>query len=95
MKTEQFVAHVFVKDPDEGRSGDVTCSMSHAHFRFSRIESDNYKVVTASELDREMIGEYELEVDCRDAGRPQRHTKTTIQVPTASPPLNPSSRSLV
>ena len=79
-KEEEFVAHVSVKDPDEGASGDVTCSMNHDHFRFERIQGDNYKVVTSAVLDREAIKEYALEVVCRDGGRPPQSTQTTIKV---------------
>lgn len=85
---------MFVKDPDEGANGDVTCEMSHAHFRFSKIEGDNYKVVTSHELDREAIAEYSLEVVCRDGGRPQRRTRTQIQVTALLRPVTLASLSL-
>jgi len=53
----------------------VTCELQRAGGVFTlqplaRSTSTEYKLVTSSELDREDRDEYQLTIDCRDAGVP-------------------------
>ena len=67
-----FVAHVTIADPDP-IGGQFDCRLTAAeddgeanHFRLEKIFRSEYKIVTASELDREKCARYNLSVVCRD-----------------------------
>lgn len=74
------VAHVAVKDPDTGANGLVTCDVISDYFKIQKFEENEYKVVVFASLNREMRDNYEVTVNCRDAGSPPRETNFTFPV---------------
>ena len=76
----KFVAHISVTDEDQGDNGKVNCSLSDTNFQLMREYSNEYLVVTASELDRERTQEYTLQILCRDHGTPERSTSVNMTV---------------
>ncbi|XP_060083215.1 protocadherin gamma-A4-like [Ylistrum balloti] len=73
------VAHVAVTDPDTGRNGIVTCSISNSedYFQLQRLEVNEYKVIVHKPLDRENKAQHDISVFCEDVGTPPlNNTKT-------------------
>ncbi|XP_042645964.1 protocadherin gamma-A10-like [Tyto alba] len=65
------VALLHVQDRDSGPNGDVRCSLGGGvPFRLERSFEDYYRVVTARELDREEVSEYNVTVRAADGGSP-------------------------
>ena len=77
-----FVAHISAKDPDSGRSGQLSCTLNSDMFWLEHLENTNtqYKIVTAAILDRESTPRYHLTVTCNDFGIPPRATNKSITV---------------
>ena len=62
-RTETFVAHVLVSDPDSGDNGRVNCSLdaTRNYFRLKPMYGTEYQVITSGEpLDRETTDRYLL-----------------------------------
>ncbi|XP_074958397.1 protocadherin gamma-A10-like isoform X7 [Phalacrocorax aristotelis] len=65
------VALVHVQDRDSGPNGEVRCSVDGGvPFRLERSFDNYYSVVTARELDREEVSEYNVTVRAADGGSP-------------------------
>ncbi|XP_039556963.1 protocadherin gamma-B5-like [Passer montanus] len=65
------VALLHVQDRDSGANGQVRCSLEGGvPFRLQRSQGNYYSVVTASELDREQVWEYNVTVRAADGGSP-------------------------
>ncbi|XP_059681587.1 protocadherin gamma-A2-like [Gavia stellata] len=65
------VALLHVQDRDSGANGEVRCSIAESlPFRLEKSFEDYYRVVTARELDREEVSEYNVTVRARDGGSP-------------------------
>ncbi|XP_075020114.1 protocadherin gamma-A2-like isoform X4 [Calonectris borealis] len=65
------VALLHVQDRDSGANGEVRCSLDGgAPFRLEKSFEDYYRVVTARELDREEVAEYNVTVRAADGGSP-------------------------
>ncbi|NWV21595.1 PCDG7 protein, partial [Origma solitaria] len=65
------VALLHVQDRDSGVNGQVRCSLyGDVPFRLEKTFEDFYRVVTARELDREQVSEYNLTVRAADGGSP-------------------------
>ncbi|PKK19744.1 protocadherin-16-like, partial [Columba livia] len=65
------VALLHVQDWDSGPNGEVRCSLDgDVPFRLHRSRSSYYSVVTARELDREQVSEYNVTVRAVDGGSP-------------------------
>ncbi|XP_074460499.1 protocadherin gamma-A12-like [Larus michahellis] len=65
------VALLHVQDRDSGPNGQVTCSLDDGiPFRLEKTFEDYYRVVTAEELDREAVSEYNVTVRASDGGSP-------------------------
>ena len=75
-----FVEHISVSDEDHGNNGKVDCFLSDTDFDLVMVYSNEYKVVTASELDRERKEVYTMEVLCHDLGTPERSTSVNMTV---------------
>ena len=65
---DTFVAHITVTDPDSGRNGQFKCNLNDNHFQLKEMYQSEYKIVTRAYLDRELQGEYNLAIACRDRG---------------------------
>ncbi|NXH79033.1 PCDGA protein, partial [Hydrobates tethys] len=60
-----------VQDRDSGANGEVRCSIAERlPFRLERSFDNYYSVVTAEELDREEVAEYNVTVRAADGGSP-------------------------
>nr|XP_021144587.1 protocadherin-16-like [Columba livia] len=65
------VALLHVQDRDSGANGEVRCSLDgDVPFRLHRSRGSYYSVVTARELDREQVSEYNVTVRAADGGSP-------------------------
>ncbi|NWI93105.1 PCDGA protein, partial [Pitta sordida] len=65
------VALLHVQDRDSGANGEVRCSLDKgAPFRLESSQGTYYRVVTARELDREQVSEYNVTVRATDGGSP-------------------------
>ncbi|KAM6322678.1 uncharacterized protein O3Q21_006287 [Podargus strigoides] len=65
------VALLHVEDRDSGANGEVRCSITERlPFRLEKSFKDYYRVVTARELDREEVSEYNVTVRASDGGSP-------------------------
>ncbi|NWI72760.1 PCDG7 protein, partial [Dryoscopus gambensis] len=61
------VALLYVQDRDSGPNGEVRCSLNgDLPFRLEKSFEDYYRVVTARELDREQVSEYNVTVRAAD-----------------------------
>ncbi|XP_040459696.1 protocadherin gamma-A10-like [Falco naumanni] len=65
------VALLHVQDRDSGANGEVRCSIGEGlPFRLEKSFEGYYRVVTARELDREEVAEYNVTVRAADGGSP-------------------------
>ncbi|NXQ03583.1 PCDGC protein, partial [Vidua macroura] len=90
------VALLHVQDRDSGTNGEVHCSIDKdVPFRLEKSFKDYYRVVTARELDREQVSEYnvtssfELLLTAVDAGEPVRSGSVQICVNVTDANDNP------
>ena len=75
-----FVAHLTVRDPDSGSGGAFECSLNDTHFKLQTLTSTDFKLVTGSQLDREMKSYYDLRFSCSDKGVPPQSSSKTFAV---------------
>ncbi|XP_071426659.1 protocadherin gamma-A5-like [Pithys albifrons albifrons] len=77
--SETVVALLHVQDRDSGNSGEVHCSLDgHVPFRLEKTFEDYYRVVTARQLDREQVSEYNLTVRATDGGSPSLQSSAVL-----------------
>ncbi|XP_068061582.1 protocadherin gamma-A6-like isoform X8 [Anomalospiza imberbis] len=73
------VALLHVYDRDSGMNGDVRCSLAGGiPFRLQSSQGSYYSVVTASELDREQVSEYNVTVRAADGGSPPLQSSAVL-----------------
>ncbi|NWV16631.1 PCDGA protein, partial [Origma solitaria] len=73
------VALLHVHDLDSGVNGDVRCSLDgDVPFRLQSSHGHYYSVVTARELDREQVSEYNLTVRAADGGSPPLQSSAVL-----------------
>ncbi|KAM4892809.1 LOW QUALITY PROTEIN: protocadherin gamma-A2-like [Sylvia borin] len=73
------VALLDVQDRDSGVNGEVRCSLDEgAPFRLERSHGSYYHVVTARELDREQVPEYNVTVRAADGGSPALQSSAVL-----------------
>uniref|UniRef100_A0A674HFF3 Cadherin domain-containing protein n=1 Tax=Taeniopygia guttata TaxID=59729 RepID=A0A674HFF3_TAEGU len=73
------VALLHVHDRDSGVNGDVRCSLDGGvPFRLEKSFDDYYSVVTARELDREQVSEYNVTVRAADGGSPALQSSAVL-----------------
>ncbi|XP_066416555.1 protocadherin gamma-A10-like [Molothrus aeneus] len=76
---ETVVALLHVQDRDSGENGDVRCSIDkNVPFRLEKSYEDYYRVVTARELDREQVSEYNVTVRAADGGSPALQSSAVL-----------------
>ncbi|XP_064244253.1 protocadherin gamma-A10-like [Passer domesticus] len=77
--TGTVVALLYVQDRDSGANGDVRCSIDKdVPFRLESSHGSYYSVVTASELDREQVWEYNVTVRAADGGSPSLQSSAVL-----------------
>ncbi|XP_071426669.1 protocadherin gamma-A12-like [Pithys albifrons albifrons] len=75
------VALLHVQDRDSGANGEVRCLLDGGvQFRLEKSFEDYYRVVTARELDREQVSEYNLTVRAADGGSPSLESSTVLSL---------------
>ncbi|NXB33908.1 PCDG7 protein, partial [Eulacestoma nigropectus] len=73
------VALLYVQDRDSGTNGEVRCSLdSGIPFRLRSSQGSYYSVVTARELDREQVSEYNVTVRAADGGSPPLRSSAVL-----------------
>ncbi|NXR82206.1 PCDGB protein, partial [Pycnonotus jocosus] len=73
------VALLHVQDRDSGANGEVRCSLDgDVPFRLEKSFKDYYRVVTARELDREQVSEYNVTVRAADGGSPALQSSAVL-----------------
>eukprot|EP00075_Anas_platyrhynchos_P009188 XP_021134791.2 protocadherin gamma-A2-like [Anas platyrhynchos] len=73
------VALLHVQDSDSGADGEVRCSIVESvPFRLERELDNYYSVVTARELDREEVSEYNVTVWASDGGSPSLRSSAVL-----------------
>ncbi|XP_040429016.1 protocadherin gamma-A10-like isoform X4 [Cygnus olor] len=73
------VALLHVQDRDSGANGEVRCSIVEGvPFRLERALNNYYSVVTARELDREEVSEYNVTVRAADGGSPSLRSSAVL-----------------
>ncbi|NWV35421.1 PCDGA protein, partial [Grantiella picta] len=75
------VALLHVQDRDSGANGDVRCSLDgDVPFRLQSSHGNYYSVVTARELDREQVSEYNVTVRAADGGSPPLQSSAVLSL---------------
>ncbi|NWV71899.1 PCDGA protein, partial [Malurus elegans] len=73
------VALLHVEDRDSGVNGEVHCSLDRdVPFRLQTSQGNYYSVVTARELDREQVPEYNVTVRAADGGSPPLQSSAVL-----------------
>ncbi|XP_062358434.1 protocadherin gamma-A2-like [Cinclus cinclus] len=73
------VALLHVQDRDSGANGNVRCSLEKdVPFRLEKSFDNYYRVVTAGELDREQVSEYNVTVRAADGGSPSLQSSAVL-----------------
>ncbi|KAM7042523.1 protocadherin gamma-A5-like [Acridotheres tristis] len=73
------VALLHVRDRDDGVNGEMRCSLDGGvPFRLEKSFDDYYRVVTAGELDREQVSEYNVTVRAADGGSPSLQSSAVL-----------------
>ncbi|XP_053847319.1 protocadherin gamma-A5-like isoform X2 [Vidua macroura] len=73
------IALIHVQDRDSGENGEVRCSLDKdVPFRLEKSFEDYYRVVTARELDREQVSEYNVTVRAADGGSPPLQSRAVL-----------------
>ncbi|XP_032929369.1 protocadherin gamma-A10-like [Catharus ustulatus] len=76
---ETVVALLHMQDQDSGANGKVHCSLEgDVPFRLEKSFEDYYRVVTARELDREQVSEYNVTVRAADGGSPALQSSAVL-----------------
>ncbi|NXM45530.1 PCDGB protein, partial [Gymnorhina tibicen] len=75
------VALLHVQDRDSGANGEVRCSLDgDVPFRLQSSHGSYYSVVTARELDREQVSEYNVTVRAADSGSPALQSSAVLSL---------------
>nr|XP_030139507.1 protocadherin gamma-A12-like [Taeniopygia guttata] len=73
------VALLYVQDHDSGVNGEVRCALDKdVPFRLQSSQANYYSVVTARELDREQVSEYNVTVRAADGGSPALQSSAVL-----------------
>ncbi|NXY12287.1 PCDGA protein, partial [Pteruthius melanotis] len=75
------VALLHVQDRDSAANGEVRCSLEgEVPFRLQNSQGGYYSVVTARELDREQVSEYNVTVRAADGGSPPLQSSAVLSL---------------
>ncbi|NXE17180.1 PCDGA protein, partial [Lophotis ruficrista] len=75
------VALLHLQDRDSGANGEVRCSIiGSPPFRLEKSFEDYYRVLTARELDREEVSEYNVTVRALDGGSPSLWSSAVLSL---------------
>ncbi|XP_068133856.1 protocadherin gamma-B1-like isoform X38 [Hyperolius riggenbachi] len=76
-----IIALINVHDADSGENAEVICEISDTvPFKLISSSANYYKLVTSSNIDREQIGLYDIDIKAVDNGSPQLFTNKTIHL---------------
>ena len=75
-----FVAYLTIRDLDSGLSGAFECSLNDTYFTLLQLYETDFKLITASLLDRESKSFYDLRLSCSDKGEPSQSSSKTFTV---------------
>ncbi|XP_061209948.1 protocadherin gamma-A5-like isoform X12 [Neopsephotus bourkii] len=75
------VALLHVQDRDSGVNGQVRCSIGeNLPFRLEKTFEDYYRILTAGELDREKVSEYNVSLRAVDGGSPALESSAVLEL---------------
>ncbi|XP_041359659.1 protocadherin gamma-B4-like [Gigantopelta aegis] len=75
------VAHIAVHDTDRGRNGIAHCQLlMHKYFELQGFDVNEYKVIVARLLDRELAPEHSVTIICQDAAKPPQSANASFKV---------------
>ncbi|XP_032951861.1 protocadherin gamma-A7 isoform X11 [Rhinolophus ferrumequinum] len=84
------IALFYLQDRDSGKNGEVTCTISeNLPFRLERSTDNYYRLVTAENLDREVLPVCNITLKATDGGTPPLSTETHISMKVADTNDNP------
>ncbi|XP_054244959.1 protocadherin gamma-B5-like [Indicator indicator] len=73
------VALINVRDRDSGDNGAVSCNIDgDLPFKLESSSENTYKLITASELDRETVSGYNITISARDRGSPKLSSRAAL-----------------
>ncbi|XP_076468408.1 protocadherin gamma-B7-like [Babylonia areolata] len=80
-----FIGQVSLSDADDGKNGEIECSISNKHFKLEKFSDFLYiyKILLQKGLDFEKSRQEYVNVSCSDMGSPPRHNSSSfiIHVP--------------
>ncbi|XP_015979605.2 protocadherin gamma-A7 isoform X7 [Rousettus aegyptiacus] len=90
------IALFYLHDRDSRKNGEVTCTISeNLPFKLEKSIDNYYRLVTAKNLDREILSVYNITLKATDGGSPPLSTETHILMMVAdtndNPPAFPQS----
>ncbi|XP_070270846.1 protocadherin gamma-A7 isoform X5 [Myotis yumanensis] len=86
------IALFYFQDRDSGKNGEVTCTISeNLPFKLERSIDNYYRLVTAKNLDREILSVYNITLKTTDGGTPPLSTETHISIKVSDTNDNPPS----
>ncbi|XP_019518314.1 PREDICTED: protocadherin gamma-A7 isoform X8 [Hipposideros armiger] len=84
------IALFYLQDRDSGNNGKVTCTVSeNLPFKLERSIDNYYRLVTAKNLDREILPVYNITLKATDGGTPPLSMETHISMKVADTNDNP------
>ncbi|KAM5214010.1 protocadherin gamma-A7 isoform 4-T4 [Hipposideros larvatus] len=84
------IALFYLQDRDSGNNGKVTCTISeNLPFKLERSIDNYYRLVTAKNLDREILPVYNITLKATDGGTPPLSMETHISMKVADTNDNP------
>ncbi|ELU08937.1 hypothetical protein CAPTEDRAFT_225721 [Capitella teleta] len=75
-----FVAHVTARDLDTGDNGRLECALDNGHFEMEALRRGEFKVLTATQLNREVNPTFHVQVLCHDRGVQRKTSSAAIDV---------------
>ncbi|GAB1604379.1 protocadherin beta-2-like isoform X1 [Argonauta hians] len=80
VKVNSFIAYVKVTDNDIGRNGEVNCELKHDKLQLQSMGKMKYKIVTKSDIDREIDNFIHFTIMCQDNGTPPLRTTKNFSI---------------
>lgn len=82
IEVGSFIAHVSLSDKDDGRNGEISCSVANPHFRLEKFSDFSYiyKILLQKGLDFEVARQQRVNVTCSDRGSPPLSNASTFLI---------------
>ena len=82
IEVGSFIAHVSLSDADDGKNGEIQCSITNKHFRLEKFSDFSYiyKILLQKSLDFEVDRQHRVNVSCSDRGTPPLHNSSSFVI---------------